>query len=209
MMTKEPGHVCAETENIVSSCHVASELDQKMIPRKCSEVCGDFEGLYEYHCMRDSLKTNFIAICAIPKRLFDYCPEYDRKGKRIQMDMTTTCNIPHTSPRYYNSSDISFCDPKRCLKLIEKRVNTTGTNITKEVPPNNEGGNHQNWISKNWYYVLLSVLGIVLLLLCVKFRKILSRKNSTIDKDKKRRKLQEIDNLINMSNHREHEEDKI
>lgn len=38
MMTKEPGHVCAETENIVSSCHVASELDQKMIPRKCSEI---------------------------------------------------------------------------------------------------------------------------------------------------------------------------
>lgn len=69
-MTKKPGHVCEETENIVSSCHVASELDQKMIPRKCSEVCGDFEGLYEYHCMRDSLKTNFIAICAIPKRLF-------------------------------------------------------------------------------------------------------------------------------------------
>lgn len=30
-------------------------------------------------------------------------------------------------------------DPDRCLQLIEKRVNTTGTNVTKEATPNNEG----------------------------------------------------------------------
>lgn len=30
-------------------------------------------------------------------------------------------------------------DPDRCLQLIEKRVNTTGTNITKEATAYNEG----------------------------------------------------------------------
>lgn len=30
-------------------------------------------------------------------------------------------------------------DPDRCLQLIEKRVNTTGTNITKEAAAYNEG----------------------------------------------------------------------
>lgn len=67
-MKKEAGHVCEETEKIVSSCPRASELDQLII--KCSEVCGDFEGQYKHHCMRDSLKTNLFALCAIPKRLF-------------------------------------------------------------------------------------------------------------------------------------------
>lgn len=180
MMTKEPGHVCEETEKIVSSC----QLDKNMISKKCTEACGDFEGLYEYHCMRDSQKTNFIEICAIPKRLFDYCPEYDRKGKRIQMDISTFCNSSHTSQRYYNSSDISFCDPNRCLQLIEQIVYTTGTNITKGVTPYSEGGNHEKWIYENWYYILVpSILGIVLLMLCVKFRKIICRKYSTKTKE--------------------------
>lgn len=30
-------------------------------------------------------------------------------------------------------------DPDRCLQLIEKRVNTTGTNITKEAAAYNKG----------------------------------------------------------------------
>lgn len=29
--------------------------------------------------------------------------------------------------------------PDRCLQLIEKRVNTTGANVTKEATRNNEG----------------------------------------------------------------------
>lgn len=195
MMKKEAGHVCEETEKIVSSCPRASELDQLII--KCSEVCGDFEGQYKHHCMRDSLKTNLFALCAIPKRLFDYCPEYDRKGKRIQIDMSTSCKVS----RYYISSDISLCDPDRCLQLIEKRVNTTGTNITKEATAYNEGGKHKDWMSQNWYILFPSILVIALLssILSVKIHKRICNKYSS--RESSRSKEDDLHNPLHNDNY--------
>lgn len=173
MTNKNAGVVCAETEKIVSRCPTALEFDQIMILRKCFGVCGDLKGHYKYHCVRDSLKENFIEICAIPKRLFDYCPEYDRIGQQIQMDISTLCNTTHSSRRYYDSSDISFCNPDNCLQLFENKVDTTRTTKRKDVSPNNEGDKH-NRISQNWYFILfpaLLVIATLIAMVCAIFLK--------------------------------------
>lgn len=167
MKSKEPGHVCEETEKIVSSCFRGSEV---LISRKCSEICGGFEGRYKYHCMRDSLKRNVFAFCAIPKLLFDYCPEYDRKGKRIQIDISTNCTTD-VSKRYYNSSDISFCDPDRCLQLSEKRVIVIRTNVTKGAAPKNKGDGHKDRIFQILYIIIISISVIALISIAILFAK--------------------------------------
>lgn len=167
MKSKEPGHVCEETEKIVSSCFGVSEFS-----RKCSEVCGGFKGRYKYHCMRDSLKRNVFAFCAIPKLLFDYCPEYDRKGKRIQIDISTKCTTD-VSKRYYNSSDISFCDSDRCHQLSEKRAIGIRTNGTKEAAPKNKGDDRKDRIFQILYIIIPSMFVIALIsiaILCAKYR---------------------------------------
>lgn len=170
MMTLNEGRACTDTVKIVQRCPEASEVDQEMIIRKCFGVCGDFKGSYKYHCVRDSLKTNFIELCAIPKRLFVYCPEYELIGQIIQMDISTLCNTNHSSQTYYDSSDMSFCDPDNCLQLYENKVNTTRAT---EVTTNNEGAKH-NWTSRKWYSILIpTLLGIAILIaiLCAIYRK--------------------------------------
>lgn len=127
----------------------------------------------------------------------DYCPEYDRKGKRIQIDMSTSCKVS----RYYISSDISLCDPDRCLQLIEKRVNTTGTNITKEATAYNEGGKHKDWMSQNWYILFPSILVIALLssILSVKIHKRICNKYSS--RESSRSKEDDLHNPLHNDNY--------
>lgn len=68
-MVSSTGKICAETVRVVSQCPTANEY-HRITSHKCFGVCGDSEERYRYHCMRDSSKTVFMEMCAIPKRLF-------------------------------------------------------------------------------------------------------------------------------------------
>lgn len=68
-MVSATGKICAETVRVVSRCPIANEYPH-IASHKCIGVCGDSEGRYKYHCMRDSSKAVFMEMCAIPKRLF-------------------------------------------------------------------------------------------------------------------------------------------
>lgn len=115
----------------VENCPNVNEYRQ-MAFDKCADVCGANmqDGKCAYHCMRDSSKTNLYEFCAKPEPLFDYCPEFDPVDQTIQKDHETLCNSSF-SRRIYNSSDIYFCDPGSCLKLIviESTVRTVSTTL--------------------------------------------------------------------------------
>lgn len=158
---------------------------------KCAEVCGNYiqDGNCSYHCMRDSSKTSFVEFCAEPISLFDYCPVYDLFGRRIQMDISTLCNPSNHSQRVYESSDIFFCDPGKCLQLAETAVNTVLTHLITEKTTINNGGINPAWSLQNWLNMMLLLglpvfLGFVLLCIFLMrknlsacFRKMTQRRN--------------------------------
>lgn len=156
LMVSATGKICAETVSVVSHCPIANEYHY-IASQRCVGVCGDSEGRYKYHCMQDSSKTVFMEMCAIPKLLFDYCPQYDRVGQLIQIDISTYCNSSHIDGHYL-SSDGFLCNPDKCLKLTSTNVHTSRTTLIS-VPTNEIIREiHQNWMSQNWYYVVLVVL---------------------------------------------------
>uniref|UniRef100_A0A8W8JAQ4 Uncharacterized protein n=1 Tax=Magallana gigas TaxID=29159 RepID=A0A8W8JAQ4_MAGGI len=73
-MVSATGKICAETVSVVSHCPIANEY-HSVASQRCVGVCGDSEGRYKYHCMRDSSKTVLMEMCAIPKRLFELSKE--------------------------------------------------------------------------------------------------------------------------------------
>lgn len=109
----------------VSGCPNAREYN-----RRASETCNGlgelFRKHYMYHCMRDASKTKLVEFCAIPRLLFDYCPEYDQKNEKIQFDQTTLC-ISNVSQKIYSSSDMFFCKQDDCHKLHGTSPNTGET----------------------------------------------------------------------------------
>lgn len=60
-------NVCKETIKKVSHCPTTSELRTL---EKCTGVCGDSEGNYEYHCARDSTGTYLVELCAVSLYVF-------------------------------------------------------------------------------------------------------------------------------------------
>lgn len=118
-----------DTLKKVRACPTDSDYRERA-SKTCGGCCENIlqDGNCAYHCMRDTSKTNLLEFCATPKTLFDYCPEYDPKGKRIQKDTDTWCNSS-SSVRYYNSSDLFHCDPENCLQLYGDSQNTKGTTM--------------------------------------------------------------------------------
>lgn len=118
-----------QTKKNVQACPTIDTYNERAL-QTCAEACKNNlqDGNCAYHCMRDTSKTSFVEFCAKPKILFDFCPEYDPVGRRIQKDTDTLCNS--SSPiNYYNSSDLFHCDPENCLQLYGDSQNTKGTTM--------------------------------------------------------------------------------
>lgn len=156
---------------MVSKCpNNYEELLQRSII-KCIDVCGrGFDEDCKYHCMRDSTKSTLVEFCAKPKILFDYCPEYDPVDQTIQKDFNTLCES-NFSRNYFESSEIFFCNPDRCLQLYEKSDRSGGTTLTTLMTETTEmdSGDFQDhdWSFNNWFLILLVVVAIVLLTGCI------------------------------------------
>lgn len=118
-----------QTKKNVQACPTIDAYNERAL-QTCAEACKNNlqDGNCAYHCMRDTSKTSFVEFCAKPKILFDFCPEYDPVGRRVQKDTDTLCNS--NSPiNYYNSSDLFHCDPENCLQLYGDSQNTKGTTM--------------------------------------------------------------------------------
>lgn len=158
----------------VDNCPNVNEYKQRAFD-KCADVCGANiqDGECAYHCMRDSLKTNLYEFCAKPEPLFDYCPEFDPVDQTIQRDHETLCNSNSTR-RVYKSSEIFFCDPGSCLKLIESTVRAfpTTTALTTKKPKMKSGGVQQDSVL---YFVVFCMVALVsgalIFVFCPQFRK--------------------------------------
>lgn len=119
-----------QTTKNVQACPTISNYNERA-SQTCAKACDNNlqDGNCEYHCMRDTSKTSLVEFCAEPKILFDFCPEYDPVGKRIQKDTDTLCNS--SSPlNYYKSSDLFHCNPEKCLQLYGDGQKTIGTTMS-------------------------------------------------------------------------------
>lgn len=118
-----------DTIKKVRACPTDSDYRERAL-KTCAGCCENIlqDENCAYHCMRDTSKTSLLEFCAKPKILFDFCPEYDPVGKRIQKDTETRCNSS-SSMNYYNSSDLFHCDPENCLQLYGDSQNTEGTTM--------------------------------------------------------------------------------
>lgn len=118
-----------DTLKKVRACPTESDYGERAL-KTCAGCCENIlqDGNCAYHCMRDTSKTSILEFCAKPKILFDFCPEYDPVGKRIQKDTETLCNSS-SSLNYFNSSDLFHCDPENCLQLYGDSQNTEGTTM--------------------------------------------------------------------------------
>lgn len=153
--------VSSRTVAYVSKCPSVSEYWKSAT--RCNNYCGSSfiqneTCAHMYHCMRDSLKRNLVEFCAYPKILFGYCPEYDPVGQVIQKDTDTLCNSS-SSQKYYNSSDLYFCDPD-CFKIDESYFETE-----TKTPAINDG-EHYNEVILG-VGVVSAIVIIALMLYCL------------------------------------------
>ncbi|XP_052709677.1 uncharacterized protein LOC128184286 [Crassostrea angulata] len=150
------------TLRTVSHCPSVSDYIQRARDR-CAEVCTNSlqDDGCSYHCMRDSHKTSLVEFCAKPKLLFDYCPEYDPIGERIQKDIYTLCKPSNPLQIFYRSSDIFFCDQDKCLQLRDASVSTSVTSLMTDTTPVS-GDLNESWLSQYLFMVLLIVLAVIL-----------------------------------------------
>lgn len=179
------------TLGTVSHCPNVSEYKERASD-KCAGVCGTEN--CAYHCMRDSSKKILVEFCAKPVILFDYCPEYERHGKRIQKDIYTLCKPSKSLQSYYNSSDIFFCDPEKCRKLHDAGGSTDLTGLVTKNTQSNSRDINDTWSPQYWYMLLLPLLALfaVLVFACIFrknltawFGKITKKRNSNGSKQKK------------------------
>nr|XP_034331297.1 uncharacterized protein LOC105330088 isoform X3 [Crassostrea gigas] len=147
----------------VSNCPTSVSDYIQRAKDKCSEVCTNSlqDDGCSYHCMRDSYKTSLVEFCAKPKVLFDYCPEYDPIGERIQKDIYTLCKPSNPLQIFYRSSDSLFCDQGKCLQLRDAGVSTSVTSLMTDTTPVS-GDLNESWLSQYWFVVLLFGLAVIL-----------------------------------------------
>lgn len=101
----------------------------------------------------------------------DHCIEYDKVGNLIQMDTSTQCNS-FSNESVYKSSNLLFCDPKRCLSLPKKASNPTLSRTELTTLPvstpnstnTNEGDSKPNQPLESWHYVLGALLPVFLVI---------------------------------------------
>nr|XP_022295431.1 uncharacterized protein LOC111105431 isoform X2 [Crassostrea virginica]XP_022295432.1 uncharacterized protein LOC111105431 isoform X2 [Crassostrea virginica] len=157
--------ICDETFRVVSSCP-ANAKDYTKASKRCSPYRVSSHKQYELHCVRNTRRTKLIEVCAVPSRLFGYCPQYDSVGHVIQMDLSVECNAT-SGLIYYNSSDSFLCNTI-CFQL-ELKTTTENNNTQQSVTdtPDNKKNKMPTSKNENGTLVIVAVSFPLIIIICV------------------------------------------
>lgn len=168
---------CQEAVNdvkIVASCPKSKEeWDIAALKKNCSKLaavaktknCTIKEKQPEYHCVFNSLRNNFLEVCADKRIIFGYCTEFNEVGGIIQNHYPAPCKrvFPKCNKAYYSSDAYKY---PGCYALVKQTQISTDLDFGNPELGNETKFSFRITITVTFAFILLCGLAVTIVLFC-------------------------------------------